>query len=357
MAPNERIVVFPFMEQGHIIPFLPMALKLEQEKANEITFVNTALNIKKLQDYIPKFSNIRLVEIPFDSTEHGLPPNSWLIESSPSLKPAFMNLVSSLVEEDNGGLPLWIISDMYFAWSVEVSRVFGIFHAILNVARGYGMAVWHNTWLNLPHLKSNSEEFSLPGFPRGSKAQGGEEAEATLKHCMKWLDEKAPTSVFMWPSPHKVLRLKLKRMNWPNRLRLVTSIFFGFLGHLQIAQIVWLPEGLEERIKNSKRGLLLKIWAPQMEILSHKSVEELGVCVGVANGQSYIEHEDTEEKIELVMEGTEGDLMRRKAIKIMGMNRMIKEGSLWSEKWKPWMTFLVQQIVHRYEKKILSYHY
>ncbi|CAA2978122.1 Hypothetical predicted protein [Olea europaea subsp. europaea] len=52
------------------------------------------------------------------------------IELSPSLKSTFMNLVSSLVEEDNG-----------------------------------------------------------------SKARGGEEAEAIFKHCMKWLDEKELTSV------------------------------------------------------------------------------------------------------------------------------------------------------------------
>lgn len=71
-----------------------------------------------------------------------------------------MNLVSSLVEEDNGMLSLWIISDLFSAWSVKVAQEFGIFHAILNAGGVYGMAVWHTTWLNLPYLKSNTENFS-----------------------------------------------------------------------------------------------------------------------------------------------------------------------------------------------------
>ncbi|KAI5433542.1 hypothetical protein KIW84_020724, partial [Lathyrus oleraceus] len=33
----------------------------------------------------------------------------------------------------------------------------------------------------------------------------------------------------------------------------------------------WLPEGFEERMKLSKRGLLVHKWGPQLEILSHKS--------------------------------------------------------------------------------------
>lgn len=33
----------------------------------------------------------------------------------------------------------------------------------------------------------------------------------------------------------------------------------------------WLPDGFEERMKVNDRGLLMKKWAPQLEILSHKS--------------------------------------------------------------------------------------
>lgn len=33
----------------------------------------------------------------------------------------------------------------------------------------------------------------------------------------------------------------------------------------------WLPEGFEDRITEKKQGILVKKWAPQLEILSHKS--------------------------------------------------------------------------------------
>ncbi|CAK9146760.1 unnamed protein product [Ilex paraguariensis] len=182
VAPTKgNIVMFPFMAQGHIIPFLALALKLEQEKGYTITFVNTPLNIKKLQHSLPQNSSIRLLEIPYNSTDHGLPPNSestetlplflmfQFIESSTSLKPAFTKLISNLVKEQHGHPPLCIISDMFFGWSAVVAHQFGASHAIFNAGGGYGMAVFHTTWLNLPHLKENlnSDEFSLPGFPEG----------------------------------------------------------------------------------------------------------------------------------------------------------------------------------------------
>ncbi|KAK2985473.1 hypothetical protein RJ640_004324 [Escallonia rubra] len=181
--PSERkqnIVMFPFMAQGHIIPFLGLALKLEKERGFKITFINTPLNIKRLQPSIPPNSSIRLLEIPFNSSHLGLPPNAEntetlaldlmlrFIESSPSLKPAFEELICTLVNEQNGQPPLCIISDMFFGWSAEVAHKFGVFHAIFNAGGGYGMAVFHTTWLNLPHktTEANSNDFPLPGFPK-----------------------------------------------------------------------------------------------------------------------------------------------------------------------------------------------
>jgi hypothetical protein len=94
----------------------------------------------------------------------------------------------------------------------------------------------------------------------------------------------------------------------------------------------WLPQGFEERMKDSKRGLIMHKWAPQVEISSHKSIsaffshcgwnsvleslshgvpligwpmaaeqfynvkllkEEIEVCVEVARGKSCeVRHED-----------------------------------------------------------------
>ncbi|KAG5517616.1 hypothetical protein RHGRI_038123 [Rhododendron griersonianum] len=123
---KETIVMFPFMGQGHIIPFLALSLQLEQRGFN-IIFVNTPLNIKKLRQSIPPSSAIRLREIPFDSSGHpGLPPSAENFDVLP--------------------YPL-----------------------VINGCGGFGLACYYSTWLNLPHLKTDSPEFSLPDFPEAGK--------------------------------------------------------------------------------------------------------------------------------------------------------------------------------------------
>ncbi|KAL5766710.1 hypothetical protein ACOSP7_017327 [Xanthoceras sorbifolium] len=128
---KESIVMFPFMAQGHIIPFLALALQLEKTNKYIITFVNTPNNINKLRSSLPPNSSINLLEIPFNSSDHNLPPHTentdsipytsvfTLFQASLSLKPHFRTLVSHLVTEQNGQRkPLCIIADMFLAHGV-----------------------------------------------------------------------------------------------------------------------------------------------------------------------------------------------------------------------------------------------
>ncbi|GFZ18204.1 UDP-Glycosyltransferase superfamily protein [Actinidia rufa] len=446
-ARKENIVMFPFMAQGHIIPFLALALELEK-KGYIITFVNTPQNIKKIQPLIPPTSAICLHEIPFDSSAHGLYPNSETTESlppllmlrlivtSPTLQPAFRELISGLVHHRQP--PLCIISDMFFGWSAKVAHEFGAFHIIFNAGGGYGMAAFHSLWLNVPHMKEKSEEFSIPGFPKGhrihikqlpehfnlavpgdswcsfsqqmfqdwlesdgilfntiedidhvgldyfrekigcpvwpigpilsslgSKARAGEEAQSTLDHCMKWLDSKPENSVLYVafgsqsaPSPSQTIELAMALE--------ASGKFFIWVIKAPISSAMntndsdgeWcLPSGFEQRIHG--RGLLLQCWAPQLEILSHKSIgaflshcgwnsvlealsngvpmlawpmmaeqhfnakmleEEIGVCIGVAIGSSEVKSVDIVEKIEVVMGGTsKGKDVKKKVCEIRDM--------------------------------------
>ncbi|VVA24075.1 PREDICTED: UDP-glycosyltransferase [Prunus dulcis] len=116
----------------------------------------------------------------------------------------------------------------------------------------------------------------------------------------------------------------------------------------------WLPRGFEDRMCKSKKGLLVHNWAPQLEILSHKStgafvshcgwnsvleslsqgvpiigwplaaeqafnskmlVEEMGVSVELTRGvQSVIVGKEVKRLIDLVMDKSgEGGEMRKKA--------------------------------------------
>lgn len=178
-----HIVLFPFMAQGHIIPFLALASKITQ-KGYQITFINTPLNIKKLKTSTTKNSSIHFLEIPFDSTEHGLPQDAEvtdslpynlalkLLEVSPSLEPHFKKILSQLVELKIGFFkkpPLCVISDFFFGWSAKVTHEFGILHTIFCGAGGFGLACYYSMWLNLPHRHTDKLEFILPDFQEAGK--------------------------------------------------------------------------------------------------------------------------------------------------------------------------------------------
>uniref|UniRef100_A0A2N9HTZ2 Glycosyltransferase n=1 Tax=Fagus sylvatica TaxID=28930 RepID=A0A2N9HTZ2_FAGSY len=448
---KENIVMFPFMAQGHIRPFLALAFHIVERKNCTVSFINTPLNIKKLRPSLPSNSSIRLLEIPFSSTDHGLPPDAEntdafphligeLICASHSFKPSFTALISNLIQEQNGHRPLCIIADMFFSWTAKVAHEFGVFNAIFAVGDGYGMGVLHTLWLNLPHLATDSKEFPLPGFPESCRIRLDQIPEylKTIKPndsfvkfqqrlCHDWVESDALLFNTVEEFDHIGLtyfRQQIKRPVWPigpvqlsmeskagswelykNWLDSKASgsvlyISFGSQSTISMSQMMelakaleasgkdfiwvirpplefdinsefnaeeWLPKGFEQRVVGEKnKGLLVHKWAPQVEILSNKSVgvflshcgwnsvldslshgvpimgwpmtseqhfnakkleEEMGVCIEVANGGSCeVRHEDIVAKIKLVMNETEkGKDMTRKAGEVMEMLKNAKK--------------------------------
>lgn len=211
-------------------------------------------------------------------------------------------------------------------------------------------------------------KLGLPVWPVGpvllsseNRTNVGKKGSFSPELCIDWLNTKPATSVLyvsfgsmntISASQMKQLAMGLeesgKNFIWVVRPPIGFDINSEFKGK------EWLPEGFEERIKESRRGLLVHNWAPQVEILSHESVsaflshcgwnsvlealshgkpiigwpmaaeqffnvklleEEMGVCVEVARGKSCeVRHEDLVAKIELVMNETKkGKEMRRKA--------------------------------------------
>lgn len=451
---KENVVMFPFMGQGHIIPFLALALHIEREKGYSITFVNTPLNISKLRSSIPPNSSIRLLEIPFNSSDHGLPPNSEntdvlpyhlvvrLLRASTSLKPSFKKLLQDLIHQHHGRKPLCVIVDIFFGWTISVAKELGLFHAVFSGCSGFGLACYYSLWLNLPHRKVDSVEFSLPDFQEAStihisqlpknilEADGkdpwatyhqenlpawvnsdgilfntvgdfdqlgmlyfrrkldrpiwpigplllssdsrssfGKETSVTPELCREWLNSKPPNSVLYVSfgsmntiSVSQMMQLAMALEGCCENFIWVVRPPIGFDINSEFKANEWLPEGFEDRMKTSSRGLLIHKWASQVEILSHRAVsaflshcgwnsslealshgvpllgwpmaaeqffnvklleEEMGVCVEVARGKSCeVRHEDLVEKIQLVMGETEkGNEMRRKAFEVSEMTK------------------------------------
>ncbi|XP_031258013.1 UDP-glycosyltransferase 92A1-like [Pistacia vera] len=451
--------MFPFMAQGHINPFLALALRIEKTKKFTITFVNTPLNIKKLRSFLPSNSSIHLLEIPFNSSDHDLPPNSENMDSLPyhflinlfqaslSLKPHFRKLISNLIHQQNGQKRVCIISDMFLGWCQEIAQEFGVFHAIFISGGGFGFACFYSLWVNLPHRSTDSEEFVLPDFPEasvfhvtqmtdvlrsadgsdsyssflrkalsqwskadgilfntveeidklglthfrrkfgrqvwpvgpvlltpGSQARSRRDFGISPEECKNWLDKKPSCSVIYVSfgsmntiSASQMMQLAMALEGCGKNFIWVVRPPLGFDINSEFRANEWLPEGFEEKIKVSGRGLLVHKWAPQVEILSHKSLsaflshcgwnsvleslshgvpmigwpvaaeqfynvklleDMIGVCVEVARGKrSEVFHEDIVEKIELVMnEREKGKEMREKALQIKEIiNNAIKD--------------------------------
>ncbi|XP_068659288.1 UDP-glycosyltransferase 92A1-like [Aristolochia californica] len=353
---KQHIILLPFMAQGHLNPIMALAGLLELRTNHTITIVNTPLNIRKLKAALPPESAIHLAELPFNSSDHGLPSNCEntdsvpphlilrLIQASETLQPAFEIFLANICGQD-GRPPLCIISDEFMSWSVESARKFDIFHCVAGTGGGYGTAIFLSVWKHLPHKKTDSEIIALPDFPginlhrtqltRHCKEADGsdpwsilfrkhmeffyqtdgmvintiEELEGralnyfrnevsrriwcvgpllrslfspssstTSSSCTDWLNQHTPNSVLyisfgsqnsIQLSHMKELAKGLEASGKPFIWVVKPPIGFDVKGDFRAE---WFPDGFEERVTAKKRqGLLAKSWAPQMEILSHKS--------------------------------------------------------------------------------------
>ncbi|GAB4835207.1 hypothetical protein Ancab_000116 [Ancistrocladus abbreviatus] len=452
---TEHVLIFPFMAQGHIIPFLALALQIEKRKRYTITFINTPLNIRKLRSSLPPTSTIRLRAIPFNSSDHGLPPNTEntdnlpynlifrLLEVSPSLKPAFRQLVSEIVQEgqEDGSHnpPLCVIVDMFFGWTAEVAHEFHISHAIFATTSGFGMACYYSLWTSMPTWKvQGAADFEMEDFPEGGRihftqlpasmadadgtdpwsvyeskrmpewlnsdgvlfnnvqkldkvglayfnrklqkpvwtigpillktgscdqANGGKElgAPTTKEECREWLDTKTPRSVLYvcfgsqnTLTQSQMMELAMALDDSGKSFMWVVRPPVGVDHNSEFKAEEWLPEGFERKVREQNRGLLIRRWAPQLEILSHESVggfishcgwnsilegisrgvpilgwpmageqffnvklleAELGICVEIGRGnRCEVKREDLVRKIERVMGKNEEAMeIRRRA--------------------------------------------
>ncbi|KAL3724435.1 hypothetical protein ACJRO7_029581 [Eucalyptus globulus] len=174
-----HIVMLPFMAHGHLIPFLALARRIRHQTPFVVTLAATPLNLQYLRSIISPYdadSRIHLHELPFRSSEHGLPPDTEntenlpinqivaLCHSSVSLAAPVERLISDITTEE-GRPPLCVISDVVFGWSTDVARRLGTKSIAFTTCGAYGTMAYVSLWLHLPHRSTDAEEFSVPGFP------------------------------------------------------------------------------------------------------------------------------------------------------------------------------------------------
>ncbi|XP_004296707.1 PREDICTED: crocetin glucosyltransferase 3 [Fragaria vesca subsp. vesca] len=444
---EQHIVMLPFLAQGHLIPFLALAKKIQHRTGFTITIATTPLNAQYLRSAQTN-TNIHLFELPFHSQDYGLPPNTENTEnlpfnvigdfftSSQQLEAPTRRLVSDITAKE-GKPPLCLISDLFFGWAVNVAKSSGTVNIAFSTGGAYGTAAYISLWQHLPHrtVSSDDEEFHLPGFPErcrltpshlhqflraadgtdtwsryfqpqislsmksfglicntveeiepfglqvlrnyvklpvwsvlasniSSKKYSGKKSGISAERCIEWLDSHASDSVVYISFGSQNTITASQMMELAKGLEMSKKPFVWVIrppvGHDLKGEFrpEWLPERFEERMNETRQGLLVHNWAPQLDILAHKMtrafvshcgwnsvveslsrgvpiigwplaaeqaynskmlVEEMGVSVELTRGaKSNVVAEEVRRVIELVVdESGEGGEMRRRAGEIM----------------------------------------
>ena len=171
-----HIVMTPFMAHGHLIPFLALARKIQETTISfKITIATTPLNIQHLKSAISNNDiSINLAELPFNHSQYGLPPNMEnteklpladiikLFHASTSLEAPLSTLISKITKQE-GQPPICIISDVFLGWVTNVAKSLGTRNISFTTCGAYGTLAYISIWSNLPHRKTDSDEFWAPG--------------------------------------------------------------------------------------------------------------------------------------------------------------------------------------------------
>ncbi|KAJ8431465.1 hypothetical protein Cgig2_014958 [Carnegiea gigantea] len=357
---TEHILMIPFLAQGHLRPFMELALRLHAKTHFTITLLTTPFNAALLRQKLAAAAaspDVRAVELPFNATDHGLPagventdkvPLPFVISvfhSTKSLEPHLRNFISTHFSSRKP--PVCIIFDVFLGWVDPVARTFGSPGIAFITGGAYGYAAYISIWNHLPHRNfADDEDFPLPGFPENHRfrrsqfhrylkvADGSDNWSLYFQpqlrlsmNCTGWLcnsvEEIEPlgfeilrnsVKLPIWaigpllPDPSQVGKSSSscdECIQWLNSQKAdcVLYISFGSQNTISPTQMMelamglelsgkpflwvirppfgfdingeirpeWLPEGFEDRIKENKQGMLVRKWAPQMEILAHES--------------------------------------------------------------------------------------
>nr|WGJ64308.1 UGT157 [Lysionotus pauciflorus] len=164
----------PFMAQGHMIPLVDMA-KLFASRGVKVTIISTPFFAERIKATISQESgmDIGLTVIRYPDPKSGLPDHVGSLDlvNTEELGSQFAKALGmmqepfeELVQEFK---PDFIVSDMFFYWSVDSAAKFNIPRLIFNVTCclslcGVELMLRHKPFKN---VSSDSEWFSVPDLP------------------------------------------------------------------------------------------------------------------------------------------------------------------------------------------------
>ncbi|KAJ3682561.1 hypothetical protein LUZ60_015134 [Juncus effusus] len=336
-----HFVLMPLMAQGHTIPMIDMAHLLARHGAL-VTFITTPINASRIKPIIQNAKDSQL-SICFVSLP-GLPEGSENIDTLPKglqQFSAFMDACFLLKDpliaylQENDPPPNCIVSDTSQAWTSDVARVFGIprlyfigFSAFSSLCRDIT-----NHYKIYDNVADENEPVQLPGFPHPlevpkirSTLSFSTPGMEKIREKIKEEESKANGVIINTFQELESLYIDsyenfIAKKVWPIGPLCLSVLYvsFGSIAKGVSSQLVeiglgleasqkpfiwviksgdktsefeqWLLEGkFEERVRD--RGLIIRGWAPQVMILSHKAIGGFvthcgwnstieGICAGV----------------------------------------------------------------------------
>ncbi|KAJ8767077.1 hypothetical protein K2173_012635 [Erythroxylum novogranatense] len=171
-----HIFFFPFMAQGHIIPFLDM-VKLFASRGVKTSIVTTPVNAalfsKSVELMKSEGHSSDILIINFPVKEAGLPDGFEsldLAENQEMIRKFFLATsflaqpLDQLLEERR---PSCIVADMFFPWATGVASKHGIPRLVFHGTCCFSLCASECVRLHEPHKTSSSDDdvFVIPGLP------------------------------------------------------------------------------------------------------------------------------------------------------------------------------------------------
>ncbi|XP_062113611.1 UDP-glycosyltransferase 91C1-like [Humulus lupulus] len=162
-----HIAVFPWLAQGHLIPFLRVSNFLAH-KGHRISFISTPKNLRRLpNNFIPSNLShlITLVELPLPPVD-GLPDGAEStadlpIHKVPFLKKAFDELQPGLTQFLEGQVINWIVHDFACYWLPRVAGRLGIKLAYFSIVNASTMSFMGPPSELVSGYRSRPEDFTV----------------------------------------------------------------------------------------------------------------------------------------------------------------------------------------------------
>ncbi|RVX08750.1 UDP-glycosyltransferase 90A1 [Vitis vinifera] len=385
-----HMVLFPFMSKGHTIPILHLASLLLHRRV-AVTIFTTPANRPFISQYLAG-SEASIVELPFPEQVAGVPAGVESTDKLPSMSlfPPFAQATKLLQphferELENLQPVTCMISDGFLGWTQYSASKFGIPRLVFYGFSSYAMTLSRFVSVNglLIGPESDDEPFSVPEFPWIRLTKNDfepylrETSGAQTDFLMEMTKSTSESNGLVINSFHEIDSVFLDYWNrefkdpkgWcigpllkASPGKPVLYVAFGSQADISAEQLqeiatgleeskanfLWVKrqkeseigDGFEERVKD--RGIVVKEWVDQRQILSHRSVQGFlshcgwnsvleSICAAVPilawpmmaeqhlNARNVVE----EMKVGLRVETTDGSV--RGFVKKEGLEKMVKE--------------------------------